>query len=84
MNKHKMKRHRNRQQKTTAELTVSKKAANPATSAGRCVSLCAFLVKVANIHFLVVKYILLKKTDVYNFFLAILTSTCFIPMCIFI
>ena len=43
-------------------------------SAGRCVSLCAFLVKVANIHFLVGKYILLKKKDFYKFFLAILTS----------
>ena len=38
-------------------------------SVGRCVSLRAFLVKVANIHILVEKYILLKKKDVFNFFL---------------
>ena len=40
------------------------------TSVGRCVIPCAFLVKVSNIHFLVEKCILLKKKDVYNFFLA--------------
>ena len=32
-----------------------------------CNSVCIFLVKVSNIHFLVEKYIL-KKKDVYNFF----------------
>ena len=31
-------------------------------SIGRCVILCAFLVKVSNIYFLVEKYILNKKT----------------------
>ena len=48
-------------------IKISKKINS--NSAGRCVSLCAFLVKVANIHFLVGKCILLKKKDVYEFFL---------------
>ena len=37
-------------------------------SVGRCVIPCAFLVKVSNIHFLVEKYILNKKKDVYILF----------------
>ena len=36
-------------------------------SVGRCVIPCAFLVIVSNIHFLVEKYILIKKRAVYNF-----------------
>ena len=36
-------------------------------SIGRCVIPCAFLVKVSNIHFLVVKYILNKK-KMFTFF----------------
>ena len=37
-------------------------------SVGRSVIPYAFLVKVSNKHFLVEKYILNKKKDVYNFF----------------